>query len=155
MPGVHALGSATSGATDGDTMVTTERSNDQPRPKCPHFSTRAFARPQSANCFRVHSFARFMAGEPVRRAPMTSVSSCAVSITWERAKPSVRMREIATRSTVSGGVVRARADDVSAAAITAAKANLRSIPWSPHPRSDSRLGPRGEPSMLPRALAGC
>ncbi len=43
--GVHALGSASSGVARGRSRCTAARSKLQPRPNCPHDSTRALARP--------------------------------------------------------------------------------------------------------------
>src|SRR5262249_25468585 len=61
----------------------------------------ALTRPQSESCFRVHSLARFMFGEPVRRGPIESISWLAVSMTLELRTPSWRMAVTISRSTRS------------------------------------------------------
>src|SRR5437588_2319643 len=66
----------------------------QPRPKGPQASRCAFCRPHFASVSRVHSLARFAAGEAVKRGPMTSLKYESVCITCERFIPSSLMRSI-------------------------------------------------------------
>jgi hypothetical protein len=79
----------------------TMRSFVHPRPKGPHVSSFAFAIPQSFNFFTVQSPAAFALGDPVRRAPYTSVSQLAISMTCDRLCSSVLMRLIASASIFS------------------------------------------------------
>src|SRR5205085_9916411 len=83
VPGVHARGSAQSCATSGAVMRTVHSSYDQPRPNGPQLSRCALLRPNAVSLSRVHSLARFMFGEPVRRGPTKSINSSAVSIAFE------------------------------------------------------------------------
>ncbi len=82
-------------------MRTEQPSHVQPRPKGPQLSSRAPVIPQPSSRSRVHSLAAFIAGEPVRRGPIRSVSSEAVSITFELVKASSRIFVTMSRSTRS------------------------------------------------------
>src|SRR5687768_17194737 len=90
--GDQALGYAATGIYCGSITAAVKLLNDQPRPNGPHDSRCAFCIPHSFILSRVHSFARFIFGEPVRRGPMTSVIYERVCMTCERFIPSMRMR---------------------------------------------------------------
>src|SRR5437660_1413099 len=83
VPGVHALAYAISVATSGLTIRTLMYSFDQPRPKGPHGSRWELESPNSVSLSRVHSLARFMLGEPVKRWPTPSIRPLAVSMIFE------------------------------------------------------------------------
>ena len=68
----------------GSTTCIENRFRLQPLPNGPQASKWAFDNPQAAKRSRVHSFARFMFGDAVRRGPMTSVKWLRVFITSER-----------------------------------------------------------------------
>src|SRR6185312_7599097 len=89
------------GAISGDTMRTLTYSLAQPRPNGLQGSRWAFTSPKDVSWSRVHSFAFFMLGEPVRRSPMPSIRPLAISMILELWKPSYRMRLMVSRSTFS------------------------------------------------------
>jgi hypothetical protein len=74
---------------------------DQPRPNGPHVSIFAFAIPHSLSFLTVQSPAAFALGEPVSRAPKTSVSQLAISMTCDRSRSSALMRLTAAVSIFS------------------------------------------------------
>src|SRR5262245_42757116 len=88
VPGVQALAYAMSGATSGDSIRKLTYSWDQPRPNGPHGSRCGLERPKDVSWSRVHSFAFFMFGDPVRRGPIASISPLARSMILELRKPS-------------------------------------------------------------------
>jgi len=101
VPGVHAAAYAMMGNGRGDTTWATKRSFVHPRPNGPHDSSFAFAIPHSVSFFTVQSPAAFAAGDPVRRAPYTSVSQLAISMTCDRRSSSFLMAEMAAVSIFS------------------------------------------------------
>src|SRR6185312_3387040 len=73
VPGVHAFGSAYSGAVRGASISTLDSLNSQPRPKSSKASSCTLARPQPLNFSWVQALAWAICGELVRRGPMSSV----------------------------------------------------------------------------------
>src|ERR1051326_399642 len=68
-PGDHALGYAFSAISCGSTTWAENFSSVQPLPNGPHASRCAFSRPHDSIFDLVHSLARFICGEPVKRGP--------------------------------------------------------------------------------------
>src|SRR5688500_2501407 len=89
--GDQALGYAITGNTCGSMTCAEKLFSDQPRPNGPHDSSLAFCIPHLSIVSRVHSLARFILGELVKRPPMTSVRYESVCITSERFSPSSRI----------------------------------------------------------------
>ena len=101
VPGVQACGSASSSAWSGAIIRTAQAWYCQPRPNGPHVSRWAFESPHSASFALVHSLASFICGEPVSRGPIRSISSLAVSMTFELWNSSCRICVTMSRSTRS------------------------------------------------------
>ena len=73
VPGDQAFGNAIRGMHWGSITCMENRFSVQPRPNGPQGSRWASESPHAASLSRVHSLARFMFGEPVKRGPITSV----------------------------------------------------------------------------------
>ena len=101
VPAVQASGIATSWVLVGAVIRTEQPSHVHPRPKGPQLSSLALARPQPERRSFVHSLASFICGEPVRRGPIRSISSEAVSMTFELLNSSRRIFVTMSRSTDS------------------------------------------------------
>src|SRR5436309_13099832 len=91
-----------SGKSCGSVTWALKRFSDQPRPKGPHASRCAFCKPHLVIVSRVHSHARFIFAEAVKRGPITSLRYAGVYITFQRFMPSSLVR---TMGAVGSGAV--------------------------------------------------
>src|SRR6185369_5317393 len=74
VPGVHAFGYAMTGKLPPGEIARAENfSLDHPRPNGPHVSRFTLTSSHSLSFFLVQSAAALICGEPVKRAPYTSV----------------------------------------------------------------------------------
>src|SRR5947209_5492297 len=86
-------------------MLAENASSDQPRPNGPHGSKWAFSIPQDFNRFRLQSWANLKLGEPVSRAPATSVRFQSVSMICESLASSAFIRLMVSTLLVLSGLV--------------------------------------------------
>ena len=104
VPGVQASASTTSASLTGETTCTESLSFNQPGWPNSHGSSCAFFSPQAVASFTTHSAAPFRLGEPVRRGPYTSVSTCSVLMIRELSVASRRILQLTSRSSDSCAV---------------------------------------------------
>src|SRR2546422_795373 len=127
-----------------------KRFSDQPRPKGPHASRCAFCKPHLVIVSRVHSQARFIFGEAVKRGPMTSLRYESVCITCERFMPSSLMRTIGSLGSGAGCCGPCGCWPNAAKGASSVKSRIKAANWRRNISGNSFVTDFGKSARLPR-----